>query len=78
MVRRGSPVRVPEEGLKYLQIDYFCCLLRHGAGEHYGGGQRGGDLQGFLPTPGLVLGTKGNREGKRALLFGRDHVGVVP
>jgi len=32
-------------------------------------------LQGFLPTPGLILGTKGNREGTRASLR-RDHVGV--
>jgi hypothetical protein len=69
--KEGVDGSSPSEGLKYLQIHYFRCLLRRVAGDHYGGGHRGRDLQGFLPTPGLVLGTKGNSEGTRAFVFGR-------
>jgi hypothetical protein len=53
--KEGVDGSSPSEGLKYLQIRYFCCLFRRVAGDHYGGGQRGRDLQVFLPTPGLVL-----------------------
>jgi len=42
----------PSGGLKYLQIAYFCCVLRRVARDHYGGGQRGSDLQGFWRRPG--------------------------
>jgi hypothetical protein len=31
--------------LKYLQIDFFCCLVRRSVGGEYGGGHVRGHLQ---------------------------------
>jgi hypothetical protein len=38
MVSEGVSGSIPEEGLKFLQIGIFCCLVRRDLGERYGGG----------------------------------------
>jgi hypothetical protein len=37
--KEGVDGSSPSEGLKYLQINYFCCLHRRDAGEGHGGGR---------------------------------------
>jgi hypothetical protein len=46
----------PSEGLKFLQIRYFCCLFRRGTEGDHGGGQRSVDLQGLLLSIGHLRG----------------------
>jgi hypothetical protein len=36
--KEGVSGSSPEEGLKFLQIGTFCCLVRRDLGEQYGGG----------------------------------------
>jgi hypothetical protein len=87
--KEGVDGSSPSEGLKYLQISYFCCLFRRIAGDHYGGGQRGGDLQGF----GISADARADFWGKRepcentgfasaettsASALTRERPGVVP
>src|SRR6059058_41904 len=53
----------PSEGLKYLQIASLCCLFRRGAGDQYGGGQRGVDLEDFFVFGTSERGSRGNLKG---------------
>ncbi len=46
--KEGVDGSSPSEGLKYVQIGYFCCLTRRSPDVGYGGGQLHGDLQGFF------------------------------
>jgi hypothetical protein len=57
----------PSEGLKHLQIGYFCCLLRRVARDHYGKVSEDPICRRFW-RPRVVPATKGNREGTRASL----------
>jgi hypothetical protein len=56
MVRRGSTVRVRQRA---LYTGTSCCLSRHDAGELYGGGQRGGDLQALRVFAAPIDGREG-------------------
>ena len=46
--KEGVDGSSPSEGLKYLQIASFCCLIRRAGSDAYRGGQRRRHLQGLL------------------------------
>jgi hypothetical protein len=46
--KEGVSGSSPEEGLKYLQIESFCCPVRRNVGGDYGGGHVRGHLQELL------------------------------
>jgi hypothetical protein len=46
--KEGISGSSPEEGLKFLQIGTFCCLVRQNLGEQYGGGHVHPHLQELL------------------------------
>jgi hypothetical protein len=50
--KEGVDGSSPSEGLKYLQIDSFCCLVRRDVREEYGGGQVRLHLQELLSRRG--------------------------
>jgi hypothetical protein len=57
--KKGVDGSSPSEGLKYLHTGTSCCLFRHDAGELYGGGERGGDLQALRIFPAPIDGREG-------------------
>jgi hypothetical protein len=57
--KEGVSGSSPEEGLKYLQISFFCCLVWRSAGEKYGGGHRAAVLQAFQCVSGAHALPKG-------------------
>jgi hypothetical protein len=57
--KEGVDGSSPSEGLKVLHTGTSCCLFRHDAGELYGGGQRGGDLQALRVFAAPIDGREG-------------------
>jgi hypothetical protein len=68
--KEGVDGSSPSEGLKVLHTGTSCCLFRHDAGELYGGGQRGGDLQALRVFAAPIDRPRGNFEGTRAATVG--------
>ncbi len=65
--KEGVDGSSPSEGLKYLQIGYFCCLISRSPAVRHGGGHLHVDLQGLSRPPRFTRGYEGTvREHERA------------
>jgi hypothetical protein len=76
--KEGVDGSSPSEGLKSLEISYFCCPFGRGVGAEYGGGHHVRDLQAFPVQPRRIEHHRGTLREQRSRWIARKPEGSTP